>query len=335
MEQVLFPVLVFLLKTLIVLLFLGFFVFLIAMIANSQKASKKGLSIRALHKDFQELVDALRNQMWDKDTLKKFKKEQEKIAKLNKKEKKDQRPQTSYLLEFKGDMRAHQVENLREEVNSILAIAKEGDEVIIKIHSPGGAVTGYGLAASQLERLKVAKLQVTACIDEVAASGGYMMACVAHKIHCAPFAIVGSIGVIVPVPNFNKLLKKFDIDYNEYTAGEYKRTVSYLAPNDEKGEGKLKEQLEETHKLFKDMVHRNRPHLDIEKIATGEYWHGVQALPLGLVDELGTSDDLILQRVRSGAVFLIEHQGKKKLAEKMGEFFQSQILKIFFRQNNL
>ncbi|MGK3627588.1 protease SohB, partial [Acinetobacter sp. A11] len=150
--------------------------------------------------------------------------------------------QKIFVLDFKGDIQASAVENLREEITLILATAKAGrDRIVVRLESPGGMVHGYGLAAAQLVRLRDAGFHLTICVDKVAASGGYMMACIANEIIAAPFAIVGSIGVVAQVPNFNRLLKEHNVDFELYTAGQYKRTVTMFGENTPEGKAKFEE----------------------------------------------------------------------------------------------
>ncbi|MDO4697479.1 MAG: protease SohB [Pasteurellaceae bacterium] len=225
-----------------------------------------------------------------------------------------------FVLKFTGDIQASAVEGLRKEIDAIITLAdSEKDEVLLCLESPGGVVHGYGLAASQLERLKTRHIHLTVAVDKVAASGGYMMACVANRIIAAPFAILGSVGVVAQVPNIHRLLKKHDVDVDVMTAGEYKRTVTFAGENTEKGKEKFQQELEETHKLFKAFVAKNRPQLDIDRIATGEHWLGQQAIELKLIDEISTSDDLILDAVTTKDVIQIKFHHKKKLAERLGE----------------
>jgi len=203
------------------------------------------------------------------------------------------------------------------EISTIVTLADEKDEVLVRLESPGGVVHGYGLAASQLQRLRDNNISFTACVDKIAASGGYMMACVANKIVAAPFAIIGSIGVVAQMPNFNRLLKKHDIDFEMHTAGDYKRTITMFGENSDEGRSKFKQELQEVHDLFKGFVGEHRENLDLEKVATGEYWHGKQAIELGLVDELGTSDDILLAAAKERDVYLVKFKEKKTMAEKI------------------
>ena len=222
-----------------------------------------------------------------------------------------------FVCEFNGDIKASAVESLREEITAILAVAGENDEVVALIESPGGTVHGYGLAASQLARLKKKGIKLTVAVDKVAASGGYMMACVADKIIAAPFAIIGSIGVVAQLPNFHRLLKKHDIDFEQVTAGEHKRTLTMFGENTDSDREKFKEELEDAHVLFKEFVHEYRPSVDLEKIATGEHWFARRALDLGLVDELITSDDYLFDASQQKDIFKISFQRKKAVIEKM------------------
>ncbi|WP_410473325.1 protease SohB [Guyparkeria sp. TX1] len=219
----------------------------------------------------------------------------------------------TFVLRFHGDIRASAVEALREEVSAVLQVAEPGrDRVLLVLDSPGGVVPGYGLAAAQLARLRSAEIELIAVVDRVAASGGYMMAAVANRIVAAPFAIVGSIGVVAQLPNIHRLLKRNDIDVELHTAGQYKRTLTLLGENTEAGREKFREELEQTHVLFKDFLNRYRPQLDLEKLATGEHWYGEDALELALIDEIGTSDDLVLEAVKQGDAFEITQPMKKR-----------------------
>ena len=243
------------------------------------KKAPPGLEIKSLDKEFEEINKLTHKEILGKK-LKKRKKSKETLA-------------SRFVLDFKGDIGATQVESLRNEISAILSIATPKDEVILRLESPGGAVSGYGLAASQLERLRSKGIPLTVCIDKVAASGGYLMACVANKILAAPFAIIGSIGVVAQLPNFHRWLKKNDIDVEVLTAGEYKRTLTLLGENTEKGRKKFQEDLEKIHTVFRNYVLNNREQLNIEEVATGEHWLAKDAITLALIDELQTSDDYL------------------------------------------
>jgi serine protease SohB len=236
-----------------------------------------------------------------------------------------------FVINFHGSVDAHEVANLREEITAILLAAEDNDEVLVNLESGGGVVHGYGLAASQLQRIKAKGLKLTICVDKVAASGGYMMACVADRLICANFAIIGSIGVIAQMPNFNKLLKKNDIDFEQHTAGDYKRTLTVFGENNDEGRAKFKAELEEVHVMFKDFVNTNRPSLDIEKVATGEYWFGLQAKDLGLVDELATSDDIILELNKTREIFSVKYSEKKNVMEKLGFAAENTMFRAYNR----
>lgn len=227
--------------------------------------------------------------------------------------------QKIYILDFKGDTAASAVETLREEITLILATAKAGrDRVVVRLESPGGMVHGYGLAAAQLVRLRDAGFNLTICVDKVAASGGYMMACIANQIIAAPFAVVGSIGVVAQVPNFNRLLKEHNIDFELYTAGQYKRTVTMFGENTAEGKAKFEEELQQTHVLFKHFVEKYRPQLNVEKVATGEHWYGQDAIDLNLVDQLQTSDAYLLGLLADHDTYIISTRKKPTLGEKLG-----------------
>lgn len=274
------------------------------------------------YKEMQEemslsLLDSHQQKLWLKSQKKKHKQE----AKAAKAKAKLATPQFDakprvYVLDFKGSMDAHEVASLREEVTAVLAVATPQDQVVVRLESPGGVVHGYGLAASQLQRLREKQIPLTVAVDKVAASGGYMMACVADKIVAAPFSIIGSIGVVAQIPNFNRFLKNKEIDIELHTAGQYKRTLTLLGENTEEGRQKFREDLNETHHLFKDFVHRMRPTLDIEQVATGEHWYGIQAQEKGLVDEVGTSDDLLLNLMEGRELVGVRFTQRKRLMDR-------------------
>ncbi|MES1925770.1 protease SohB [Salinisphaera sp. T31B1] len=223
-----------------------------------------------------------------------------------------------FVLDFDGDIRASAVESLREAITAVLQVVEAEDEVLLRLESAGGMVHSYGLAASQLARLRDAGVRLTISVDRLAASGGYMMACVGERIVAAPFAIIGSIGVVAQIPNFNRLLKDKQIDFELHTAGDHKRTLTVFGENTDEGRAKFREELEQTHGLFKDFVQRYRPTLDIDRVATGEHWYGTRALELELVDELATSDDLMLAAARDGRdVFTLEVQTRRSLLSRL------------------
>lgn len=262
--------------------------------AVKQKTKKGELEITDLSEHFEEVEEDVIHHLLTKEELKEKAKQDKKAEKEKKKQKpEDEKKSRLFVLDFNGSIDAKEVSGLREEVTALLTVVTPDDEVFVRLESGGGMVHGYGLAASQLDRIRQKDIPLTVAVDKVAASGGYMMACVANKILSAPFAIVGSIGVIAQIPNFNKLLKKNDIDYEQLTAGEFKRTLTMFGENTDAGRAKFIEELEETHVLFKDFVREHRPSLDIDKVATGEHWFGLKAKELGLVDEIQTSDDYL------------------------------------------
>ncbi|MEC7959859.1 MAG: protease SohB [Pseudomonadota bacterium] len=241
-----------------------------------------------------------------------------------------ERPRT-FVLSFEGDMMASQVEALREEISAVLPNAQAGDEVLLRLESPGGVVHGYGLAASQLSRIREAGVTLVIAVDKVAASGGYMMACVGDRILAAPFAVLGSIGVVAQMPNFHRLLKKNDVDVEQFTAGEFKRTITMFAENTDKGRRKFESELEDTHGLFKQFVSDNRQGIDIEKISTGEVWYGQQAIDVGLIDEISTSDGYLQRLAKDRDLIEVRYKRKQKLAEKMGFAAEAAADRLFLR----
>jgi serine protease SohB len=290
----------FLLKTLtlviaILLLFAGIF--------SISRKPKPKLEISSLNEQYEHLTNLMNKEILGKKPEKK-------------KKNKDKKP-TLYVIDFSGDIKASQVEQLRDEISAILSIAKPEDEVLVRLDSPGGAVNGYGLAAAQLERIREKNIPLTVSIDKVAASGGYLMACVANYIIAAPFAIIGSIGVVAQIPNFHRWLKKNNIDIELLTAGEYKRTLTLFAENTEKGRKKFQEDLEKIHSAFRDYVLANRNQLDIEKVSTGEHWLAKDAFDLRLVDKLSTSDEYLIGKMAKYKAFKLTIQPKASIVNKL------------------
>lgn len=301
-------------------------VIVIALLATRASGRSSELQITPVHKKYKNFSRAIKSFTLSKSEKKSFKKEAK--AEL-KQEEQNADSKKVFLIDFEGDTKASAVDNLREEISAVLSSASPQDEIVVRVESPGGVVHGYGLAASQLLRVREKGLQLTVCVDKVAASGGYLMSCTASKILCAPFAIVGSIGVVAQVPNFHKTLKKLDVDFKEYTAGEFKRTVSLLGEITPKGEEKFKEQLEETHVLFKDFVQRYRPQLNINEVATGEYWYGEQALAKGLVDQIQTSDAYLMELAEKHRILKVKHEEQKSFSDKLTGFVGQAMQKGF------
>lgn len=291
--------------------------------SRTKEQSEAHIEITIMNDEYDETSMAMKSIIQTKDELKKTEKEQKAQKKAAKKSHSSENENNIFVLDFEGDIKASAVENLREEITAILMVARKQDEVFVKLQSPGGMVTTYGLAASQLKRIRDKGIKLTVSVDQVAASGGYMMACVANHIIAAPFSIIGSIGVVAQMPNFNRLLKKHDVDYELITAGEYKRTLTMFGENTDEGRAKFKEDIEDIHVLFKDFVSHERPVVDIKKVSTGEYWFGVRALELELVDELKTSDDYLLEKVKDSKLYKVERKKKKGLSDKFSGFLQA------------
>lgn len=283
------------------------------------RQSKPLLSVENLNEKFDHMAKAIKNSILDPKSLKQEKKARKKARKVEKKAAPADKKRI-YVLDFAGDIRASHLDNLTEEITSLLAVARPGkDEIVLRLESPGGMVHSYGLAAAQLTRIRGAGIELTVSVDKVAASGGYMMACTANRILAAPFAIIGSIGVVAQVPNFHRLLKKHDVDFEEVTAGEFKRTVSIFGEITDKGKRKFLEQIEDIHGLFKSFVKTYRPNLNLEAVATGEYWFGERAKELGLIDEIVASDDYLFRQRENAQIFKLEVQARKKWSEKLAE----------------
>ena len=298
--------------------------------SKSEGENKAGIDIKSYNERLEKYKKKIQHKILDKQALKELKKAEKKSAKEQ--EKSADKKDNAYVLAFDGDMKASQVSALREEISAILLTAQNGDEVILRLESPGGMVHGYGLAASQLQRIKDAGLSLTVCVDKVAASGGYMMACIADKIISAPFAVIGSIGVVAQIPNIHKLLKKNDVDVELHTAGKFKRTLTMIAENTEEGREKFKEDLNETHELFKQFVQRNRRRLDIDTVATGEVWYGSDAIEQNLIDEIATSDDYINKTCEQKAVWTVQYKVKKSPMDKFTNKSASALERVFERQ---
>ncbi len=299
------------------------------------RATRTGhIEVTKVNDEIDDMYETLSATVVDLDTyklhLKKKKQEEKSDRKARKKELKktagssaDQKPGTDaksrvFVLDFDGDIKASAVACLRREITAVLSLAGQGDEVVVRLESGGGMVHAYGLASSQLLRVKQHGVALTICVDKVAASGGYMMACVASKLLAAPFAIIGSIGVVAQLPNFHRLLKKHNVDFELITAGEHKRTLTMFGENTEKGRDKFVEDIEDIHLLFKEFVTQHRPRLKIEEVATGEIWFGQRALDKVLVDELITSDEYIAKACEDSDVFEVKFVDKKSIPERLG-----------------
>ena len=301
---------------------------IISLSARPKSQADGELVIKKLNDELDDHKEQLEDAILDKELLKKMakdkkkeEKEKEKTAKKaakSKAETESEEKKRVFVLDFDGDIKASEVELLRHEISAILTMATPDDEVVMTLESGGGMVHSYGLASSQLQRIRDKKIPLTICVDKVAASGGYMMACLADKIVAAPFAIIGSIGVVAQLPNFNRLLKKHDVDFELFTAGEYKRTVTMFGHNSAKAKDKFQSDLEDTHELFKDHVGQYRNNLNVEAVATGDIWYGQQALENGLIDQIGTSDQYLVDACEQSDVFTVRYEYKKTLQEKLG-----------------
>lgn len=312
---------------------LGILVVVIGIIVTATRSKEHHeqahIEISKLNEKYENTSMSMKSLILSKDEMKKAEKEHKEKEKAAKKVKDSSDKQRIYVLDFDGDIKASAVGALREEITAILMVARKQDEVFVRLQSAGGMVNTYGLAASQLKRIRDNDIHLTISVDKVAASGGYMMACVANNIIAAPFAILGSIGVVAQLPNFNRLLKKHDIDFEMITAGEYKRTLTMFGENTDESRKKFKDDIEDVHILFKDFVKHERPIVDIEKVSTGEYWFGTRAKDLALVDKLKTSDDYLLEKVKEADLYEVKQVEKKSLGDKFSGFLQNVSEKVF------
>jgi serine protease SohB len=302
------------LATLVVLVIAAFA--LIA--ANRRGGPSHGLTVEHLNRRFEDSADTVRRVVTGKSRFKKEAKARSKERKREEKarDKEDARPRL-FVLDFKGDIRASAAASLREEVSAVLSVATDRDEVLLRLENPGGTVHEHGFAASQLLRIKRRGLRLLIVVDKVAASGGYLMACVADHLMAAPFAIVGSVGVLAQLPNFNRLLEQKGIDFEQLTAGRYKRTLTVFGKNTEEGREKLQQEIEEVHELFKKQIEEHRPQVELERIATGEHWYGVRALELKLVDEIRTSDDFLLEAAKDRDLYRVTFRRRRSMLERL------------------
>ncbi|MFT5578688.1 MAG: serine protease SohB [Paraglaciecola psychrophila] len=288
---------------------------------RGQKSADGAIEVNRINDDYDDLEETLKAAVFSEEEYKQEQKQLKKQQKLDKKKQKDdseEKKKRVFVLDFDGDVKASEVENLREEITAILTIATREDEVLLRLESPGGMVHSYGLASSQLKRITQQDIPLTIAVDAVAASGGYMMACIGNKILAAPFAIIGSIGVVAQLPNFHRLLKKNDIDFEMFTAGEHKRTVTMFGENTDKGRQKFVEELEDTHELFKEFVASHRPQVNVNTVATGEIWYGQRALEQNLIDDIQTSDEYLMSQRKENDIFSVQFAKKKSLPEKLG-----------------
>jgi serine protease SohB len=307
----------FLAKTVtIVIAIIVVLVVIASMRGRGRRSAGGQLHVTKLNDFYKNLRDRLEGSLLDKARLKALRKAQAKDLKKDKKS--TEAKQRVYVLDFDGDIKASATENMRNEITALLTLATPKDEVVLRLESGGGMVHSYGLASSQLARIRQAGIPLTICIDKVAASGGYMMACIGNRIISAPFAVLGSIGVVAQLPNVNRLLKKHDIDFEVLTAGEYKRTLTVFGENTEKGREKFQEDLDITHELFKNFVASYRPQLQIDEVATGEVWLGLAAKDKQLVDELKTSDEYLSEKAKTADVFHLHYAERRSLQQRVG-----------------
>ncbi|NCA88726.1 MAG: protease SohB [Gammaproteobacteria bacterium] len=305
----------FLAKTLTLLLGIGLLVVLAVRARKSDQAGADHLEVTHLNDHYRDLAHQLRQASRPDKAYQRSLKAERKADKARAKAQEERA--RLFVVDFQGDIKATESAALREIISALLLEAQAGDQVLLRLENAGGLVTEHGLAASQLTRLRAKGLRLTVAVDKVAASGGYLMAVVADQIIAAPFAVVGSIGVVAQLPNFHRVLERHGVDYELHTAGDYKRTLTLFGENTDAGREKLRQQLEDTHGLFKDFIHEFRPGLDLDRVATGEYWHGTQALALGLIDAIQTSDDFLLAAAEQTDLYQVSYAVHKRPLERL------------------
>jgi serine protease SohB len=291
------------------------------------------LEVKSLNEKYEQMSDILKEAMLSKKQFKRILKERK--ARRQAAEKRKQagaaRPRKRiFVLNFRGDIKATAVSSLREEVTAVLTMATPEDEVLLRLENAGGLVHEHGLAASQLQRIRSRQIPLTVAVDKVAASGGYLMACVGNRIIAAPFAVVGSIGVLAQLPNFHRFLDRHGVEFEQVNAGEHKKTLSMFGRNTDEERAKVKEQLEDLHGLFKDLVAQNRPGVDVGSVATGEYWYGARARKLNLIDDLTTSDDYLLAASQNTELYEVAYTIKKPMSERIASMVDMTAERLFY-----
>nr|VFJ55849.1 MAG: inner membrane peptidase. Serine peptidase. MEROPS family S49 [Candidatus Kentron sp. DK]VFJ65832.1 MAG: inner membrane peptidase. Serine peptidase. MEROPS family S49 [Candidatus Kentron sp. DK] len=323
MLDILLQYVLFLAEAITMVAAIGIVISMIVGATRKERATER-LEIRNLSDKYDAMAEMLHRELLPKKALKQW----EKSEKQKKKEKakqagaKDDVRKRVFVLNFDGDIKASECAALREEITAILGFAKPEDEVVVRLESGGGLVHEHGFAASQLTRIRQREIPLTVIVDKVAASGGYMMACVANHIIAAPFAIIGSIGVLAQLPNFHRLLDRHGIDFEQIKAGEFKRTVTFFGKNTDEDREKLKEEIEDTHELFKAFIAENRPGVDVARVSTGEHWYGTRALELKLIDKLMTSDDYLLAASKEADLYEVSYTAKKSVSERIAAAMQ-------------
>jgi serine protease SohB len=294
-------------------------VVVVLIVSSRRRGHAEGLVVEHMNRRFEDSADEIKLAIEGKGRHRKAVKARRKERKREDKARaheENTKPRV-FVLDFKGDLRASAAASLREEVSAVLAVAKPGERVLLRLENSGGTVHEHGFAASQLMRLKQHGLKLLVAVDKVAASGGYLMACVADRLIAAPFAIVGSIGVLAQMPNFHRLLEEKGVDFEQVMAGRYKRTLTMFGKNTDEGRAKLQQEVEDIHELFKSQIREHRPQVDVDRVATGEHWYGIRALELKLVDELKTSDDFLLEAVKDCDLYHLTYKRRRSLQERV------------------
>jgi serine protease SohB len=313
MQLLVFSAKAIILVTMILICLIG----IVGILSKGKEKMQGNITIKNINKKYREIQETILAEILPKSQFKKHLKQYQATEKVKAKTELTAPLKKVFVLNFNGDIKATAVNALREEITAVLNVASTQDEVVVRLESGGGMVHAYGLAAAQLTRVRDRGIPLTVTVDKVAASGGYLMASVANKILAAPFAIIGSIGVIVQIPNFHRVLKDKHIDFEQLTAGDFKRTLTMFGPNTEEGREKLQTEIEEVHQLFKNSIHQYRTQVDIKRVSTGEHWLGTQAFDLRLVDEIKTSDDYLLTLSQTAHIYELNYQVKKSFASKI------------------
>ena len=333
LSYLLFYASLFVFKVFIILVFILITLFLVNSIFNkSKKSNAFNVQIVDLNDKLVKITDNIKKSILNKKDYKLYKKQEKILSK--RKNILYEKNNKYYVINFKGDVKVSNITQLRNAITIALEVMDKNDEIIITIESPGGMVSNYGLAASQLERIKNKNIKLTVLVDLVAASGGYLMACVADKIIAAPFAVVGSIGVVAQMPNINRFLEKHDIDIEQHTSGKFKRTLTTLGKNNEQGREKFKDDLKRIHDLFKTFVKKYRPNINIEKTSTGEHWYSLQAIDLNLIDEIKTSDEFLTEKSKEHKIYEIKIAKNNGIRGKLQIYARDIIYNMYYKLVN-
>ncbi|WP_343192796.1 S49 family peptidase [Buchnera aphidicola (Taiwanaphis decaspermi)] len=220
-----------------------------------------------------------------------------------------------YILDYNDKIKKNKIKKLREEISSIILVAKKNDEVLLRLENTSDIVYEYGLVIAQLQRLRKKGIKLIISIDKIVSNGGYIIACVADHISASPFSIIGPINIVVNIPNIDKYTQTSNLNNQLNDCNTFTK-LTLIKNNTKIYVNKIFNKLDIKKYIRNSFIKDMRPSLNLNKIFNQNYWIGENAINEKLIDSINTSDDILFSKKDTHNLLKIKYVYKSNIVEK-------------------